>query len=116
MEKNAAHLIREKAPLQPQVGRDVLVDCPSELAVKPPGHEAHQNGAECKDARHSHQTRLQIYPCVRVDVGTQRLDCLINLIHLNARVGHHAQVVEAQPDDLNRVLQSQRIPRQQQLV
>lgn len=59
---------------------------------------------------------MEIYPGAWLDVSSQRIHCFVHLIDLYRRVDHHAEIVETQPDDLNGVLQPQRIPDQDHLV
>lgn len=46
----------------------------------------------------------------------QLLDGVVDLVHLHRGIYEHAQIVEAYPNDLNCILQPQRIPDQSYLI
>ena len=112
------YLIGQIPLLQPQVGGDVLVDRPGEFVVQLPRDEAQQHRAEGDHAGRGDQAGIQVGPRASVDVARheQLVDRLVHLVHLHRRVDHHAQVVHADPDHLDGILQPQRIPDEHQLV
>ena len=112
------YLIGQISLLQPQVGGDVLVDRPGEFVVQLPRDEAQQHRAERDHTGRGDQAGVQVGPGAGVDVARheQLVDRLVHLVHLHRRVDHHAQVVHADTDHLNGVLQPQRVPDEHQLV
>ena len=96
----------------------MFVDCPRELVVELPRHQREQHRAQGNNTRRRDQARVEVDPRAGVDGPDpfQLLDCRLNLVHFDGRIDHHAHVVDAYPNHLNRVLQPQRIPDEHQLV
>ena len=92
--------------------------------VKLPCHTAEEDGTESNDARTCQEEPVQFIPDVWFDlrysitfrIGNESVDGLFYLRNLYARVDDHADIVEAQADDLNGVFRAQRIVDQDQLV
>jgi hypothetical protein len=109
----------EIASLHAQIGGDILIDCPREFAVEFPSNETHQHGAERQDAWYGNEAWFEKVPGggINLVAGIYEL-ChgLVDLIHLDSGVYHHAQIVDAQANDLNGVLQPERIPDEEELV
>ena len=66
---------------------------------------------------------MELVPDVRVDLGwfairrrNESINCFFDLCDLYARVDDHANIVEAQANDLNCVFRAQRIVDQDQLI
>ena len=122
--KVATYLESQIPPLEPQIGGDVLINCPGEFVVKLPCHTTEEDCAESNDARTCQEEPVQFVPnaiiylrsSVAVNILSEPIDGLFHLRNLYARVDDHAHVIEAQADDLNCVLRAQRIVNQDQLV
>ena len=92
--------------------------------VELPCNTTEEDGTESNNARTCQEEPVQFVPNVWFDlrysaavrVGNESVDGLFYLRNLYARVDDHANVVEAQADDLNGVLRAQRIVDQDQLV
>lgn len=105
----------------------MLIDCPSELVVQLPSNEEHEQCAEAEQTRDSDEKRPGVPPefCDRVWVVLDVFiipsrfkvpDCLVDLLHLHSGVDQKSDVVYAQPNHLNRVLQPQGVPHKHKLV
>lgn len=96
----------------------MFIDRPSELGVKFPRDKGKQDCEERQNARRSDEVRLQFGPDNGINSPgiAQRLHRHAHLVDLDSGVDHHAQIINAQADDLDGVLQAQRIPDQNQLV
>lgn len=117
MKMEKTDLVDQISPLQAQVGRDVFVDCPRKLVVQLPCHERQRNCAQCYHTWRSQEERLEVHPCPWLDITIPKLvNGLIDLVHLHSRVDEHSQVVQAYSNDLNRVLEPERIPCKDKLV
>jgi hypothetical protein len=116
--KKNTRLIDQKALLHPQIGADLLIDVPTEFSVQLPGEKRQRSSSEGDDAWQGNQGPLDLRKvCGREKMLT--LECngsLLDLVNLNGRVDQKTEVVDAQADDLNRVLASQRIVSKQHLV
>ena len=116
-ENGLAYLIGEIPLLQPQIGGNVLVDRPGKLVVQLPRHKTQYHRPQGQHAGRSNQAGIQILQRADIDIPCPKLpDRLIDLVDLHRRIYHHAQIVQTEPNHLNRILQSQRIPHQQQLI
>lgn len=118
-----SYLERQIPPLEPQVGRDVLVDGPSEFVVELPGDSTHKNGSQSDYTRASKKEPVKLRPDILVDLsGTaffrsdEGVNGLFDLGDLHTGVDHHAYIVKTKSDDLNSVLRAQRIVYQNQLI
>ena len=88
----------------------MLVDRPGKFIVQLPSDQGEEHGAERQHTRCSNETRLQIHPNTLGNVASKLFDGLIDLVHFHRRVDHHTEIVDANSNHLNRVLQAQRIP------
>ena len=91
--------------------------------IELPGHTAEQNGTECDDTGTSQKEPIQLLPDVWSDLWFtaawrvyESINGFLDLSYLYTGVDEHASVVEAESDDLNRILGAQRIVNQDQLV
>ncbi len=117
---NTSYLIGQISPLHPQIRADVLVYRPSKLIVELPSDEEHEQSAQSEHGRNRNQERSRITPegsdwvagirVVPVPGRPQILHGLANLLHLHGGVDQEPDVVYAQSDHLNRVLEPQRVP------
>ena len=110
LERVIKYLIRQISPLKPQIGADVFVDGPGKFIVKLPRYDTHQNGADGHDDGQSDCEGLD--DCI--EIRSQGLpatvffvDGIPNLIRLYRRLDEKADVVNAEPNNLNRVLELQ---------
>lgn len=99
-------LVREISSLQPDIGGDVFINRPSELAVKFPRDEGQQDRAECEHARRSDEAGFQVPPNLLINEAllVKTIDRFIHLIHLHGGINHHTEIVNTYPNDLNRIL------------
>ncbi len=98
----------------------MLVNRPGKFIIEFPSNYRQDYSEKGDDAWHRHQKRLYISPDGRIWLDVVGI-CessygLVNLVVLNRRIDKHANIIDANPDDLNGVFQSQRIVDQDQLV
>ena len=88
----------------------MLVYCPRKLVVQLPRNTPEHNGAERQNAGHGNKEWLDIGPEFGPDLissgSREEENRIAYLICLNSRIDHQAQVIQAQPNDLNGVLQA----------
>ncbi len=112
------YLVCQIAPLQSQVGADVLVDGPGKLVVELPGDEAKSQGCDGHEHRDGDEHGLDGEPEVGGDevLVVEDLCGVSDLVVLDGGVDHDADVVDDEADDLDGVLQAQGVPDEEQLV
>ncbi len=117
------HLVVQEPLLHAVVGADLLQDVPGKLSVQLIRNGAHDNGDHADDGGHGNEEGFDQQPHVLVLVvrlqsaGVHELvDRAVNLINLEGGVDEDGQVGHAQADDLNRVLEAQGVPCQEQDV
>ena len=103
--------------LHPVIGSNLLQDIPGKLVVQLIGDIGHHNRDHPDDCRDSDEEWLACLPNILARrSGLQHASFLqyinrrVDLVDLEERIHHEGEVGYAQPDDLNRVLQSERIP------
>lgn len=112
LEQSDKNLICQVAALHADVGGDVLVDAPRKLVVELPADDGHEDGAEGEDAGNRNQERLDLRPDFRVNqqvLVEQPFVGFLDLVDLDGTVDEESEVEEAEPDDLDRVFQAERI-------
>jgi len=114
------YLESEESTFHAEIGTDVLVDGPGKLIIQLPGNESHGKSENPNDTGNHEQEGFDVLPegCVRLDVSIrhQLCDGLVDLIILDRGINEHATVVDTQADDLNGILESQRVVNKDQLV
>lgn len=100
----------------------MLVNCPRKLIIQLPRNGRHDSGEESDDARDRNQIWFDIRPYLRGHGGlqpavrSQSFDRFVDLVVLNRSIDEHSNIIDAKSDDLNGILQSQRIVDKDQLV
>jgi len=113
----------QEALLHAVVGADLLQNVPGKLPVQLVGKRAHDDGDDADDGRDGNEEGLAQRPHVPVllvgldgSLFQQAGDRIVNLVDLENGVDENGQVGHAQADDLNRVLEPQSVPCQEQDV
>lgn len=96
----------------------MFVDRPREFVVQLPRHDDHEHGAHSNDAGDNNEERLRLIPYILVNVAVDRQDRnrILDLLHLDRPVYQKSNITKAYPDDLDRVLQTERIVHEDQLI
>jgi len=113
----------QEALLHAVVGADLLQNIPGELAIELVSNGAHGNGDNADDSGDGNEEGPAQQPHVPILlVGLesapfqQPVDRLVDLVNLQDGVDEDGQVGDAEANDLNRVLEPQGVPCQQQDV
>ena len=111
------HLIMKESLLHPIVSANLLENIPGKFTVELIGNTAHGNRDNANDSRYGNQERLRLLPHtlvtrVLLDGASieKPLQRPVNLIDLKNCVNEKSKISQAQPDNLNGVLSSQRVP------
>lgn len=116
----STNLKGEESSSHAEVCADVFVDRPGKFIIKLPRDKDQHHREEADDDWTCPQEWLDVFPnwIGRQDVvdAFQFVNCPSDLIHLDGRIDQHANVVDAQTKDLNRVFQSERIPDEDNLI
>lgn len=94
----------------------MFVNCPSKFIVELPRHETKQDSSQREHTRSCDQEWPELRIRAFLHAIVKRSHGLTDLLHFYCRVDHHAKVVQAHTNDLNRVLQPQGVPDEPDLV
>lgn len=117
-DRRNSYLEDQVSPLHTQIRGDVFVDGPRKLIVQFPGNSREQHEAKRDDAWNSDQVRVHVVPKVVANLllASQNVDGIFDLVRLDGGIGQEGQVRYTYADDLNRVLQPQRVVCKTELV
>jgi hypothetical protein len=96
----------------------VFVDRPGEFVVQLPSDDGQANGSKRKNARNGNEERLGLSPNFQVNfiLQAQGDHSFFDLIHLDSCIDQEADVIDADADDLNSVLEAEGIINEYYLV
>lgn len=89
----------------------MLVDRPREFIVQLPRNDKHQGRAHRHDDWNDDEKRLRLSPYIRADgvVDDQNRERVFDLLHLDGPVDQKPDIAQTYPDDLDGILQPQRV-------
>lgn len=98
----------------------MLVDCPRKLIIQLPCNNRHNRCEEPNDARNCNQVWSNVRPDRNAwpdpSFEAQSFNCLVDLVVLDGCINQHTNIVDAEPNDLNGVLQSKGVVNQDKLI
>jgi hypothetical protein len=96
----------------------VLVDGPRKLVVQLPRFKGEKDGRNCHQTGQRDQHRSDVGPELGLDkrLPVQLIGGVSDLVELDGGVDENADIVDDESNDLNRVLQSQSVPHEPELV
>lgn len=94
------------ASLHLQIRTYVFVNGPGEFVIQLPRNHCHQHRDQSNDTWNRNQERFFLVPdrCIDMVRGAKLCDGFIDLIHLHSGVDQKANIVDAQPYDLDGIL------------
>ena len=106
------NLVCQITPLQAQVSADVLVNGPRKLVVQLPCLECKEHGRKGHQTRQGDEHGLDVFPEFGINkvALVQLISGVSDLVELDRGINEDTGVVDDETDDLNGVLQAQRIP------
>ena len=93
----------------------MLVDRPGKLVVQLPGDEGHEHRSDCEHAGYGDQERIGLAEEV-LSRGLKRIESIAELVLLDRGVDQLGDVQQTYADDLDRVLETQGVDDQDELV
>jgi hypothetical protein len=117
-EKGDVDLKGQIPSLHAEVGRNVLVDGPCKFVVQLPRRNREEASTNSQNNGYGNEKWLRLAPNCKVDIGgpCQDYNRLVNLLHLHGAVDEKTNIIHAQTDDLNSILETQSVPNEDKLV